>query len=359
MDEIQIANIAKELQKLHDVQKEKKEIRASLFTLIIYVHEDRRAHYINDIVQNIIEKYPCRIIFITADRNPDSSFFRVTVSSAVNSKGGALIACDQINIEAGQKQIHRVPFLILPHLLTDLPIYLIWGQDPAIEISILPALESLANRFIFDAECNKNLKKFTEVILERSQRLSIDLVDINWALGSNWRDMIIHAFILPEHLQELKESTKIHIIYNNDPSDWVHQPEMQAIYLQGWLATRFCWSFEGLKSDSSGREFAYSNSYTKKPVVIKISPQSSEHIPSGSLMSFETHSSKGYHFLLKRDELHLKATFNCTSESKCELPITLPLMDSKRGFTFMNEIFYSVQSPHYIEMLKLLNKMEW
>lgn len=357
MDDVQIADIAKELAKLHKAQAEKKEIRASLFTLIIYVHEEQRSRYLQDIVQNIIEKYPCRIIFIKADRNPSSNHLRVKVSSAQSSKGGTLIACDQITIEVAGKYMNRVPFLVIPHLLTDLPIHLLWGQDPTCENEILPTLEKLADRIIFDAECTKNLRQFACVILEMHKSLHIELLDINWALLSGWKDIVTQAFYLPEHLIELINSKEINITFNNEQSDWVHQPEMQSIYLQAWLAARLKWRFKSMSWMGEERLVTYTG--PKGDIAIKILPSANPLLPPGGIISFEVSSYDGYHFNLQHDRDRAKVTVNCSSEVMCELPFTLPLADIKRGFAFMNEIFYARPSPHYIEVLELLNNIDW
>lgn len=169
----------------------------------------------------------------------------------------------------------------------------------------------------------------------------------------------MHAFVLPEHLEELRKATTLSIVYNNEISPWIHQPEIQAIYLQAWLATRLKWTFKSLESSPSERLFIYSTPSTGKEVLVKLIPQPNDNLSSGSIISLSAESQNGYHFLIKRDDRHLKVSVNCSSQTKCELPITLPLTDSKRGFTFMNEIFYTTQSEHYIDVLKLLNLMEW
>lgn len=356
-DDVHAINITKELNRLHQDQAEKKEMRASLFTLIIYVHEEQRSHYLQDIVQNVIEKYPCRIIFIHADRDPSSTHLRVRVSSAQNNKGGVLILCDQISIEVGSQNVHRVPFLVLPHLLTDLPVYLLWGQDPTVDNEILPTLEKLATRLIFDAECAKSLKQFSQVILQKKKTLPIELLDLNWALGSGWRDVLFQSFYQPEHLQQLIKSSQISILYNNRQSDWIHQPEMQAIYLQAWIASRLGWQFKSMYGSETERLFTYLTS--NGAVHLKLQPCEIPSLPAGEIIRFEQISTEGFILALERDLQQSKISVHFSSPRICELPFTLPLVDFKRGFTFMNEIFYSIPSPHYVKVLELLNEIDW
>jgi glucose-6-phosphate dehydrogenase assembly protein OpcA len=356
MGDVQIVDIYNELKKLHAKQVAKKEVVASLFTLITYVHDEERAKYLRENVQNIIEKYPCRTIFIKADNHAKSGFLKVDVSTVQNNKGGTLVACDQINIEvAGDDYLKRVPFLILPHLLTDLPVYLLWGQDVTCSHEILIKLEKLANRLIFDAECTKNLKCFSNVILEKKKNLEIDFVDISWALCSGWRDVITQTFYLPEHLQQLQKAKKITFVFNNKESEWVHQPEMQSIYLQAWIASCLKWQLKGMAVKEGERTFLYTHSFGE--CEIKIAPSVADKVSAGGVVSFEMLSYENHHMLLERDAEQSKVYVKYMSPQVCELPYSIPLMSIKRGVSFMNEIFYSLPSSHYIDVLEMLTKL--
>lgn len=355
MDEYRVVAIDEELKKQHKTQAEKKVILANLFTLIIYVHEEKRAAYLRNIIQNVIEKYPCRIIFIQVDTTPDHSFLQTGVNSVQNTKDGALIACDQITIDVGGKYLERVPSLILPHVITDLPVYLLWGQDTTCSSDMLSHLEKLADRLIFDAECTNDLWQFSQAILKKNEALTIDLVDINWVLSGGWRDVITQAFDSREHLDQLKKSEKIFITYNSQHSDWMRQPEMQSIYIQAWIASRLKWQYQSMVVETDKRTITY---VTGTGVVdVTLMPESTANQLPGSILSFEVYSTEGYHFLLEQSPVPSKVTVNCSSQQLCELPYTLQLLNIKRGSTFMNEIFYSAPSQHYLEALELLTRI--
>lgn len=356
MGTLNIPNIENELKKIHAIQIEKKEVRANLFTLIIYVHEEERAKYLKEIVQNIIEKYPCRIIFIQADRSSSQDDLEVEVSSAHSNKLGSLVACDQINIKVSGSYINRVPYLILPHIVTDLPVYLLWGQDATYDLEILPHLVKLADRLIFDAECTKNLKMFSEAILTKKKFLGLELTDINWALCSAWRDLLFQTFYDHEHLVQLMKSKKIEITYNDQKSNWIHQPEMQSIYLQAWVASRLKWQLKGMTLNGAERQFNYEAAGNEVSVILI--PKTTPSAPPGGVTSFTAESVEGYSFALQRDAEQSRVSVHCSSPETCELPYTLQLPNLRRGSNFMNEVFYSPPSPHYFEVLELLSKIE-
>src|ERR1700722_226872 len=97
-------------------------IYASLFNLIIYTIDEAKKDYLNEIAQTILKKYPCRMTFIHGCSDTDKDYIHTTVTTAVVSDNENTIACDQITIEVSQKQFHRIPFLILPHIVPDLPL---------------------------------------------------------------------------------------------------------------------------------------------------------------------------------------------------------------------------------------------
>ena len=73
----------------------------------------------------MIEKFPSRVIFLTADRQSKADELSADVSVIESD-----VVCDWIEIRATEKTIEKIPFVVLPHLLTDLPIYVVWGEDP-------------------------------------------------------------------------------------------------------------------------------------------------------------------------------------------------------------------------------------
>ena len=147
-----------------------------------------------------------------------------------------LVACDQIVITSSFQNLKRIPFIVIPHLVPDLPIYLIWGQDPNCDSELLPAFEKFATRLIFDSECTQNMQQFSSQILKKIESIKIDFVDRNWALIGSWRKVLSTAFDPPEKMEALRLSKRIEITYNDRKTDFISQCETQSLYLQAWLS---------------------------------------------------------------------------------------------------------------------------
>ena len=164
------ADIQNELDRIWESLETKNVARASLFNLIFFTQNNQRSSYIQKIAQKVIEKFPSRVIFVTVDKDAKEDFLKTQVSILSSSKGEFDVACDYIQIYASGSSHERVPFVVLPHILTDLPVYLIWGEDPCQKDPLCGQLEQLANRLIVDSEATSNLPKFASTLLEHYDR---------------------------------------------------------------------------------------------------------------------------------------------------------------------------------------------
>jgi glucose-6-phosphate dehydrogenase assembly protein OpcA len=350
--EVNIANIEKELGVLWEAQKQKNILRASLFNLVIYAIDQVREEHLHQIVNNIIEKYPCRIIFIKADLDSHKDYISTHVSTAIIGKGETAVACDQINITVSLKQLHRVPFIIIPHFIPDLPLYLLWGQDPTKEHQILPTLRRYASRLIFDSDCTLNLQSFSKKMLQEIDIGKMEIRDMNWALTGAWREMIAHVFNTQEKIQQLRSSKNILIEFNCTKTGAVSHPEIQAIYLQGWIAAQLKWAFHSIEFEGEKRQIVYRNE--DKLIHVNLIPISSLLSISDTILCVNVIDSNENIFNISRKDNYSKATIHVTTQDRCEIPYTLSIPDMRKGSFFMQELFYRKTSDHYQKMLALI-----
>ncbi len=359
--DIQIPDIEKELDRLWDSKKSDKDTKACLFTLIIYAHETRRVNYLQELITTILDKFPCRIIFIQGEKNSTSSFFRVKVSNVVSghqqAMGGTNIRCDQIIIESSHDQLFRVPFVVTPLIVPDLPVYLLWGQNPFEERDIFPYFQRYAQRVIFDSECSDDLKLFCKEMLTNLDALKMEVMDINWALVSNWRDLLGEIFDTPEKLEDLKCCKSIVIQYNGSKTSTMQHPEIRALYLQGWLAGALKWKYQNTEHFQSSAVLSYFGPI--HPVVVALTPQQIPELPPGAIFSIEITTTTGVNYFISRKDNMQQVILHVSHQNTCELPFTLALPNVHKGLSFMREIFFCALGDHYKETLKMLTKLDF
>jgi glucose-6-phosphate dehydrogenase assembly protein OpcA len=352
-----IVDIKEELDKLWDAQKESGQNRACLFNLIVFVNDSKRAVHIRDMIHPLLEKFPCRIFFIQSDDIFGHEYLNIRVSAELIGRDHMKIACEQINIETSPFQLSKIPFLILPHLVPDLPIYLLWGQDPTTEKEVLPYFETFASRLVFDSDCIHNLQQFSEAMLSQMDSLKIDIMDISWGLSGCWRDVLGQTFDSPEKIHELNLSKDIQIAYNRQANDEGVQQEMQAIYLQAWLATRLNWRFLSMQKEDHTRKIKYSNGANE--ILITLNSEINTQLKAGSILGIDIATIDDHFFFISRREKLSKVVVHISSLDQCELPFSISLPNMQRGSLFMKEIFYLPVSNQYQEILKLLSQVNW
>ncbi|MBB65295.1 MAG: hypothetical protein CMO81_09550 [Waddliaceae bacterium] len=354
IEDVREMDIGKELEQLWGSQEHSR-IRACLFNLIIYSREPRRTAYFHSLVQMIIENFPCRIIFIEGTGN-DDDFIRTDVSVKGSGKGGE-IACDQIRIQASGESMAKVPFLLLPHIVPDLPVYLLWGQDPTQDNHILPHLEGFANKVIFDSETTDNLQRFSKEMLHQMQTWESTITDLNWARVSAWRNLFAQTFEDPEDIDHLQSSQKIAIKYNATKDDTCRNCQVQAIYLQGWLAGRLRWMFKEL--ERNGKEVKITYITHSGSVEITLEPSFREDLPAGSIIGINVFGSHQSHYAMERIESTRQVKISISSYDQCQIPHYTLLSNLERNHSLMKEIFYDTNSHHYSNMLQAISQMDW
>lgn len=327
--------------------------KACLFNLIIYTREPRRTNYFKQLVKMIMSQFPCRVIFIQGNPSSNEGDLKIRVTSEKSQN--ERIVCDQIFIEAADQDINRVYFLLFPLFVPDLPIYLLWGQDPTTEYTILPHLEHFARRLIFDSEATENLQLFSRNMLNRIETTSIQIIDMNWAKIRGWREVLAQTFDSPERFDQLATADSIQIIYSDRANELFLHPDTQAIYLQAWLASRLGWEFEKAERNDHSKILFYQSKHATH--CIQLTPKTDPHFESQEILAFEIVGAK-YEGHLKRisaDQIKVQAS----NQFQCSLPFTVLMPTLRSGRSFMQEIFYQKMSDQYISMLNLISLVNW
>lgn len=348
---IKICDIESQLKKLWEEQKEANQIRACLFNLIIYSQDSKLTDYLHLMMHTLIEKFPCRILFIDCKGPEVQNHLAASVSSAIFTQGSTTIACDQIVIEVSRDQLHRIPFIVLPLMVSDLPVYLLWAQNPTTEKDILPHLQKYASRLIFHSDCAENLPQFAADLLEMLDKTHFEIRDFNWAACGGWRELLGTLFDTPSRIEELRNTKKITIQYNAHKTALIHHCEVQAVYVQAWIATQMKWQY----TNSSNLKFFYT--FKDKAIEVELVPFDTTLQNPGSLHSIEIQTDSNSLYQIVRKGKDPRATIHVTTGDVCEIPYTIPLPDFSKGASFIQELFYRQTSAHYRNMLKVLALM--
>jgi len=349
--------IESELKRIWDSFQGTNKMRACLFNLIIYSKKCQRTKYLNKVAQNVIEKFPSRIIFITYDEECSGQEIKTAVSVMSADEKNNDIACDMIEIDVCKKDHPLVPFVMLPHILPDLPIYLVYADDPTVENPIAKKLEHFASRIIFDSESAGHLAAYAKAVLTHHEKTAGDVADLNWARTEGWRELFANVFKAPDELATLREAEEITIEYQAKESVSVCHTNIQAIYLQSWLGNRLKWTLEEIKKEGEMLLLRYKTE--KGTAQITLKPAKLKDVASGRLLSISIKTAPKITYMMKRNPTcpnHViieKAT-----EQVCSLPSHFVLGKDVSGQSLVKEICHKGTSEHYLEMLHQLSKIK-
>ncbi len=342
--------IETELLKIWEKLSQENKMRASLFNLIVFNRLSSRVQYVQSIVQKIVEKFPCRTLFISEDPDSKQNYLKTAVSVVTPSSLESTIACDQIDIGVAGLSIEKVPSLILPHLLPDLPTYVLWTEDPNIPHPLLEPLIQLATRVIFDSESTESIFKFAQTLLKIHQTSKVDIADLNWARTQGWRDLISSTFDTEERIKILHEISSLELTYNaRVPPFFCHQ-NIQSVYLLAWLASRLDWQF---KKTSKSLFFRFESN--QQTIESAIESTLWEKLGSGTVtaINIQTQSGSSFHAFRIPERYHY-VKIHLSSAHSCEVPYEFLLGKTATGQSLVQEIYTQGTSRHYLDMLQKL-----
>lgn len=347
------AKIESELSRIWDSLQGTNKMRACLFNLILYTKKNSRTDYIRAISQKVIEKFPSRVILIAVDDTSTEDYLRTGVSVLSAAKGEYDIVCDLIEIDvAGQSQ-ERIPFLILPHLLPDLPVYVLWAEDPTQQDAHLLPIENFAQRVIFDSESTDNLPLFAETLLHHHQVSRVDIADLNWARLESWRDLLSTTFYAEDRLEQLQNASKIEITYNAHATTFFCHTQIQSIYLQAWIGCQLGWTLKSTGNIEKQIQFTYQKAQGE--VVFLLTPNTNTQLAPGAILSVDLLTEAEEHFSFARNaRFPHQVGMEISTPIKCDIPIQFIFAKAESGQSLVKEICHKGSSLHYLNVLKLV-----
>jgi glucose-6-phosphate dehydrogenase assembly protein OpcA len=315
----------------------KDKMRACLFNLIVFNKLSQRTDYIRNIVNKVSEKYPCRVIFISHDPEASVPYLKTAVSVV----GDGSVACDYIDIGVAGPKMEEVPFILLPHIIPDLPVSLLWTEDPSIPHPLFEPLLNLVERVIFDSESADSLLSFSKTVL--SLKNKVHTADLNWARTEGWRDLASSLFHSVDKLDSISE---LQITYNSRCTESFCHLKVQSMYFLAWLSARLKWKFQKASKDLE---------FTFEKQKAKIIGEQWEKIGSGTILSVTIKTNDGHLYECARipTQYH-HVRIQASSEEKCELPYQFILGKTATGQSLTKEIITKGTSEHYLEMLREL-----
>jgi len=350
------AKIESELQKIWESLSKEDTNKANLFTLIVYSERNNRLNFVRDTVQNLIEKFPCRIIFITYEPNSKENYLKTAVSILSPPGEGKEVACDSIDIGVGKDDIEKVRYVVLPLLIPDLPVHLLWCEDPCKETELLFHLKDLSSKVIFDSETANNIFDFSKFIIKNFECKERCLVDLNWLKTEDLRDILASEFYEKEKLNILKNATSIHLNINQKENPLIKNFSIQAYYVIFWITSRLDWSYKKMKVEKKVHHILFNSS--DSPVEITINIQENKSFNSGEILKIQIKAKEEDEITFERSDNEPETLkVNSSTPEQCYIPHIFKFEKFELGHFLANEMITQPLSDHFTKTLLKLSSV--
>ncbi|HKX19831.1 MAG TPA: glucose-6-phosphate dehydrogenase assembly protein OpcA [bacterium] len=212
-------------------------------------------------------RYPSRSIILdlaphTTGPVPNEGTLTVELALNCHTPGPQrpAVCCEQIVVSASGRALARVPGLVLPLLVPNLPVYLWWPDDvpvahepstgttrpeplPPPEADLLRRLAENADVLIVDSSAMRHPTAGLKAASALAGPLSGGLRDLTWGRITPWRDLIVQCFDPAPMRAALERLDRIKI--RAAPGQSEHAVPIAGLLLGGWLAGRLGWEPAG------------------------------------------------------------------------------------------------------------------
>lgn len=212
-------------------------LRNAMSTLILVATGALRYRTFLQTLPELIRQRPGRIILIRLQPVGETVEAFVFAHCRVSSQGEKQLCCEQITLHCPILQMDRLPGIVLPLLLPELPVLLWWPDALQAKDGILSSLYPALDQLIIQSGAWiagwLDLCSLAQWILRRQPHVRV--MDLTWASLTGWREALAQFFDAEEDVTLLQGIYRIDI--QAAPADFCPA----AGWLLAWLATVLQW----------------------------------------------------------------------------------------------------------------------
>jgi glucose-6-phosphate dehydrogenase assembly protein OpcA len=249
-------------------------VRACVLNLVAYAPGEDVARHINEVIAQVSGRHPSRSIVIVAELDAEPSRLQASISAhcQIPPEGGKQVCSEQITLHALGAAVDEVHGTVLPLLVSDLPVFLWWHDEPALESHLFQELLDASDHLVIDSADFAPERAATALAdLQRLSRESgVAFSDLNWARLSHWRQLVAQFFDAPPARAYLDRLSGVEIEIASTHGGEADLTE--GLLMVGWLASRLRWTpQDGARRAGSGA-LAFTLGSAAGPVSVELSP---------------------------------------------------------------------------------------
>ena len=208
------------------------ELRTSVMTHLAWVPEEW-IPAATDVIAGLAERHPSRLILLTPEPDAADGLDAEVSLTCFRLPGlQGHVCCETIALRLRGRRVVAPASIVLPLLISDLPVFLRWRGQPPFEAPAFEQLTDVADRLVVDSREWDELPAAYSELGACFERAAVS--DIAWARTHPWR--LALAALWPEiaGARELR----------------IAGPPAEALLLAGWLRARLRREVELVREES-------------------------------------------------------------------------------------------------------------
>jgi glucose-6-phosphate dehydrogenase assembly protein OpcA len=247
--------------------------RTSVMTLVAYARGKQQGERVRKAIEGLKGQHPSRGIILAADPDAETGSLSASVSLQCYTPSSATsqTCVEQIVINAQGSSSKHLASIVLPLLLTELPVF-VWWTDGMPAGELRQNLVDLSDRVIVDSadfvHPTRDLADLAALMQNHVNRSAFS--DFNWSRIRPWRELGAQFFDMPQMRPYLNGIQRVEIEYAVGTGQRANAT--QALLFAGWLASRLRW--QALTTHHSAPDATEIGLKTRlgAPVAIEIVP---------------------------------------------------------------------------------------
>lgn len=284
-------------------------VRACVLNLIVYAEGQEERAEVDALLDEVIERHPCRALVLVADRAAEEARLEAYISTRcqLSPRGAKQICGEQITIEAGGGAVQTAWTAVAPLLVPDVPVFLWWKDIPHYDDKLFDRLAALADRVVIDSASFDNpqydLIRLAEILKGGRLRLS----DLNWGRLTTWRSVVASFWDVADYRPALAQIERV--IFEYDPPDrGPGEVAPKVLLAVGWLAACLGWAPEPEGASLSDGRARFTVRDGERAVEVELVPGADAAGRDGMITSLSLLSAAGgeFHVALRAGEAKLE-----------------------------------------------------
>lgn len=276
--------------------------RACALNLIVYSESAEDRPEVDSLLEEVIERHPCRALVLHADRAATEARLEAYVSTRcqIASRGAKKICGEQVTIEAGGPIVDTLSTAVSPLLVPDVPVFLWWKDIPHYEDRLFNRLAALSDRVVIDSASfdnpHEDVLRLAQILEKNPGRMRLS--DLNWGRLTTWRSLVAGFWDVADYRSSLDKIESVKIEYDR-PDKSPDELAPKALLAVGWLGAQLGWEIEPQGSRIKERAASLRLSAAGRPIVVELAGTEDTKGHDGFIISITIKCEDGNEFFVR------------------------------------------------------------